>query len=686
MEIFTKTRVFLIAFFLPAFAIAQTDSASFRKMDEVIVTGQHKPQSLKNSVYQVRVINNDRIRLSGANNIQQVLNNQLGFRFSNDNTVGITNVQLNTMGGNNVKILLDGVPMADRYDERVSLSQIDINNIDRIEIVEGPMSVSYGSDAMAGVINVITKKIKPNTFLVNARAQEETAGNEYYPFSYKGVHSQNVNVNFAKNKLMAAIGGSHVDFDGFGGDSFGRGKSWKPKEQWMGNAKLGYTGDLFHVYYRIDGLNENISVRNPINFNNYKAIDQEYITDRFIHQLQGEYSFNNKIQWKGFAAYTDYQRQTKTTRRNFESGNIEPNQAGEDDLSKLKSVSFKSSVQYQVNSKISLQPGIDINHEKASGARIGGSPEINDYAFFVSAEIKPIAGINIRPGLRFSSNSQYEAPPVIPSLNTKFVLNKELDLRIAYGYGFRAPTLRELYLSFYDANHSLIGNKDLKAEYANSINGSLSYAPASLKDYGFTSTVAAFYNAYRNQVQLLQSTTDFTEYTYYNTDKSKTVGGSLENTFKRKNLDMTLGFSYTGYSSSQFEDKSYVKVDQQEFLWTPEVNSNINYSIKKIKSRIGFFYKYIGSKPAFSFGTIGSDQAILLTRTSSYHLADITVTTNIHRNLTTHIGIKNLFDVTDIQNNTITSVIGAHSNAGPQSVSYGRSFFLGLSFNWNKKY
>ncbi len=685
MQIFTKT--FLILFCLQGgvHAYAQTDSTVFKNMEEVVVTGQYNPQSLKKSVYQVHVINQEKIQLSGATNIQQVLNTQLGFRFSNDNTLGISDVKLNGMGGNNVKILLDGVPMVDRYDQRVSLSQIDVNNIDRIEIVEGPMSVSFGSDAMAGVINIITKKNNKDLFSVNALVREETAASEYFPFSYKGVHSQNLNVNYSNNHLVASIGGTHNDLNGFGGDQFGRGKTWKPKEQWLANGKIGYLNDHMNIYYRIDGLKENILVRNPINYNNYKAIDQEYITDRFIHQLQSDYRLNDKIQFNGFVAYTDYQRETRTTRYNFEAGTIEPNQAGEGDVSKLNSIAFKASMQYHLSPKISLQPGVDINHEKASGDRIEGSPEINDYAFFVSAEIKPLTFMSIRPGVRFSSNSVYDAPPVIPSVNTKFVLNKELDLRLAYGRGFRAPSLRELYLTFYDANHSMIGNQDLKAEFSNSVNGSLTFTPASLKNIGFNSTLSGFYTAYRNQIELLQSITNNTDYTYYNTDKSKTVGGSIENVLQLKNLEVGLGVSYVGYSSSQYDDENYVKEDSRELLWTPEINSNFAYRLDKIKTTFGLFYKYTGSKPSFSFGMLDAQNAILLTKTSSYQLADFTAKTDINKFLIVHLGVKNLFDVTTVDNNTIASSNSAHSSAGPLSIGYGRSFFAGLSFKWNKK-
>ena len=148
---------------------------------------------------------------------------------------------------------------------------------------------------------------------------------------------------------------------------------------------------------------------------------------------------------------------------------------GEQDISKFNSFVFRNTLQYQISNKISLQPGIDINREKASGQRILGNPVITDYAAFVSAEIKPTDKINIRPGLRFIKNSVYDAPPVIPSINTKFILSKQLDLRLAYAYGFRSPALRELYFDFVDANHNIVGNPNLKAENSNSFNGSLNW-------------------------------------------------------------------------------------------------------------------------------------------------------------------------------------------------------------------
>ena len=671
--------------FLPFITIAgiAQDSIKAKALNEVVVTGQYKPQSLKNSVYQVGVINNQRINLSGATTVQQVLNNQLGFRFSNDNTLGTTDVQLMGMSGRNVKILLDGVPMVDRGDTRESLSQVDINTIERIEIVEGPMSVSYGSDALAGTINIITKRNAKEGLSATARIQEETAGSEYYPFSYRGVHIQSVALNTKKNNWNFSIGGTHNDHDGVGGDAYGRAKDWKPKEQWLGNFKLGYATSKFNVYYRLDGLDETIVSRGVIG-QNYKAKDQRYISDRLMHQLQGDFHLSNKLQMATVVAYTDYRRKTKTTTHDFQKNSDELSTLpGEQDLSKINSFTFRNTFNYSVSSKLSLQPGIDINREEASGERISGDKSIVDYALFVSSEIKPTAKINIRPGLRFIKNSVYDAPPVIPSINTKFVLNKELDLRLAYGYGFRSPALRELYFTFIDANHNLVGNPDLKAENSNSFNGSLSWMPEGLKKFAFSTTLGGFYNSFRNQINLVQNPNNVNEYSYYNVDRSKTVGGTLNNRIVYKDLDASLGFNWTGYAASFYEEKNYIKQDGREFLWTPEINSNLIYKIRKIKTNVALFYKFVGTKPAFTTGTVNSQPAIVLTKTASYHLADLTATTVVNKYISTTVGVKNLFDVTNVNNTATAGSI--HSSGGARAIGYGRSYFVGLNLQWAKK-
>jgi outer membrane receptor for ferrienterochelin and colicins len=676
-----KNYTVLLGLFLTPALFAQ-DTTHSKALDEVIITGQYKPQSLKKSVYQVRTINAERIRLSGATNVQQVLNTQLGFRFSNDNTLGTTDVQLMGMAGRNVKILLDGIPLIDRGDTRESLNQVDINTIERIEIVEGPMSVSYGSDALAGVINIITKKNSKDNLSVTARLQEETAGSEYYPLSYKGVHMQNVGINYKKNNWALAAGGTHNDNDGFGGDDYGRGKDWKPKEQWMANAKIGYSKNAFNIYYRADALDEDIKSRGVIN--NTKAFDQQYITKKLSHQIQGGYNFNSKLQLATIIGYTDYQRQTKTTIHDFEKNTDELTAGhGEQDIAKFNSFIFRNTLQYQATDKIALQPGIDINREEASGERINGNPVITDYAAFISAEIKPTGKINIRPGLRFTKNSVYDAPPVIPSINSKFVLNAHLDIRLAYAYGFRSPALRELYFDFVDANHNIVGNPGLKAEYSNSFNGSLNWSSAVKNNLHHSASLTGFFNDFNNQIDFAQSATNSNVYTYFNVNKAKTTGATLENRFAWKKLDAAVGLSYIGYYRKLYDDKDYIKLDDKNYLWSPEINTAVSYNVEKIKTKFSLFYKYTGEKPQYVTSNTVNPPVLYIAKIAPYQLADLTVFTTINKFISINAGVKNLFDVLDV-NSTAASSGSMHSGNGALSVSYGRSYFLGLNFQWNK--
>ncbi|MBL0181414.1 MAG: TonB-dependent receptor [Chitinophagaceae bacterium] len=442
----------------------------------------------------------------------------------------------------------------------------------------------------------------------------------------------------------------------------------------------------FNIYYRGDVVNEDIKSRGAINYNNYKSIDQQYISNRFSHQLQAGYNFSKKLQLASIVSYTDYKRRTKTTLHDFENGtDVLTTGAGEQDISRFHSFVFRTSLQYQVSPMLTLQPGIDINREDASGARISGSPVITDYAAFISAEIKPVSWINIRPGLRFIKNSVYDAPPVIPSINSKFILSKNLDLRLAYAYGFRSPALRELYFDFVDVNHNIVGNPNLKAEYSNSFNGSLNWTASSIKNITYSASLGGFFNDFNNQIDFALSSSGSNQYSYFNVNKAKTTGIVLENKLTWKKLDATAGFSYIGFYRQLYDDKDYIKLDSKEYLWSPELNASVSYGVDKIKTKFSLFYKYTGSKPQYVTGTNTAGLDVLyIAKTAAYHLADFTANTTLNKYITVTAGVKNIFDVNNV-NNTAASSGSIHNSGGAVAISYGRSYFVGLNLQWNRK-
>ncbi|WP_442587748.1 TonB-dependent receptor plug domain-containing protein [Pedobacter sp. AW31-3R] len=671
-------------------------SAADHHLKDVVITGQYAPQSLRNSVYQTRIISAEKIRLRAATNLQQVLSTELGFRFSNDMTLGTSNVQLMGMDGRNVKVLLDGVSLVDRNDTRESLNQIDINTIERIEIVEGPLSVSYGSDALAGVINIITKKPGKETLSINARVQEETVGKEYSPFSNEGQHIQHLGGSWQKKGFSVLAGLTHNDFGGFNAPEpleeaasiAAESNRWKPKEQWMANTKLGYSNDKFNVWYRMDYANEHIYAQEAYNPGNFKALKAEYVTNRYTQQVQGDYRFSERLQWNAVAAFSNLQRRTITNIHDYSTGEETLSTAqGTQDMDKFRSATFRSTLQYKLSDRVSFQPGIDINIDHSDGARISGTPTINDYAFFISSEIELLKGLVLRPGLRFISNSVYDAPPAIPSLNTKIRLNEKLDLRFGYANGFRSPALRELYYNFVDASHKIYGNENLKAETSDSFNASLTLTEMNAQATHFRSVLNGFYNIFHDRIDYAVDTVDPTATTLLNINTYKTTGGTWENTVFSDNFQFSLGFSVIG-TYNQYSENAAQYGETPEFVWTPEVNSNLSYTFKKLGgTTVNLAYKFLGRKPVYQL--IAADgthpEYVRLAKTGSFSMADLMFTKKIGNSLTLNAGVNNLLNVTTVSNTAANTGVAHSSGEGPVIMNYGRSYVLGLNFNWTKK-
>lgn len=658
-----------------------------QELAQVVVTGQHKPQSAKNSIFNVRTISPEKIRLSNATTIQQVLMTEPGIRFNNDLTLGTADIELMGMSGRNIKILVDGIPMLDRSDTRESLNQIDINLVERIEIVEGPMSVVYGSDALAGVINIITKKHNLSNLGIVAKIQEETVGKEYEPFSGKGNHHKSLAFNWTKGNFSVNAGLTSNDFGGWNtpaktasiAEVSAIKSLWKPKEQYLENISLGYQKSNFNIWYRLLAMQEDIDTRYGINPNNYIAKLQTYKTKRFNHQLQSNWKLSNHSSLEMMAGVTDLSRRTITKLHNYETNTSAlSTDAGEQDVAKFDNIFFRTTLRQYLTDNLSLQPGIEFNQESATGARIKGNPQINDYAAFISAEYTPTSYLSIRPGVRYIKNSVYDAPKFVPAINTKININSALDLRMSFAKGYRAPALRELYFDFFDASHSILGNENLKAEHSTSWNAGLSWNKVKTSNYEFNSTLSGFYNIFKDRIDYAIDANNPTVTTLMNVDRYKTTGFTLDNTASYKNFKGRIGFTYLGRYNRLTENNNQVP----DFAWSPEINSDLSYFFEKWDASASFYIKYTGKRPSYQTDNT-APEGYKLTYIGNMTWADLMLNKKLIKGLDINVGIKNLFDVTN-QTNSSTLSGGAHSSSTSINTSYGRSYVLGLTYNWKK--
>jgi len=656
--------------------------------DEVIVTGQYTPQPLKQSVYKVKTIGATQIKMKAATNILTLLNNEIGFHFSPDNTLGETDTKIMGVGGSRVKVLIDGVPLADRDALKQSLTQIDINSIEKIEIVEGPMSVIYGTDALAGVINIVTKKSfkGQHHFSVIAKIQEETVSNTYTPFVDDGIHHESVIVNWNNKNWRASAYITRNNFGGFADTALFPAKIFRPKEQVLGGGTVGYKNTHVNIWYRVDYLNEEIISASPMNINTGLSFRQYYITNRTTHLAQASWHINKKLKLNSSISFQNYQRNTESYTKNYQNGTSIKNDNPQDilngywDKTNFKTWFIRNTIAYTVSPKFSLQPGFEIKHDYTTGQRIEGKPYITDYSLFVSSEFSPNTMFKIRPGVRFSKNSVYDAPPIIPSINTKIQFTKNIDARISYGRGFRAPILRELYFKFEDVNHKIFGNASLKAETSNSFNAALTYTNTFSKNKTIQTTLSGFLNNYNNFIELFQKGSTDT-FSYFNINKYKTAGITLENSFAiQSSLTASVGFSYIGYFN-EYENKNIAPQNNLSDTWSPEISSSIVYKFNKLKANIALYYKFTGEIPTYILDEVGN---VYLSKREAFHWADVSVTKEFFKYFTLQGGVKNLFNVTKL-NNSQTNTSGVHSSGSSVNYAYGRSYFLSLIIQWSKK-
>ena len=249
-----KTILSLLTFsVMGIFRAQKADSIAMQNIDEVVITGQYNPQSINKSIYKVEVIGASQIKNMGATTVADVLSQNLNIMIVSDTANGNAYANILGLGGAYTKVLIDNIPVVndEGLGNLIDLSKISADNIEKIEIVRGSMGVEYGSNAIAGVINIITKKNFHKKFTANFTLQEESVSSGYNWYQKgKGRHIQSLNLNYKfSDKLQIGFDINHNDFKGFDGDKKGyrffdetlnglRGYQWQPKNQLNANAYL----------------------------------------------------------------------------------------------------------------------------------------------------------------------------------------------------------------------------------------------------------------------------------------------------------------------------------------------------------------------------------------------------------------------------------------------------------------
>lgn len=661
-------------------------SALTNRLDEVVVTGQFEPQSIDRSVHTVKAINRERIEAQGAVDLADVLSNNLNITLTPDKGSGRTGISMLGLDGQYVKILLDGIPVpsVNGNGNNVDITQINMNSIERVEIVEGPMAVSYGANAAAGVINLISKFTPHNS----VSFQEETVGNEYGLSS--GRHIQNINLGTRLGERLVLLADyQRNDFQGFRNGFLGeeytgvdgqRGFDWHPKEQHSASASLRYKTERTRMNYRFGYFTQRLEMYSRIVFpdehpfsgiSNPFALDDRNQTNRWGHNLtlQGKFGHMN---YNVVSSFTGVEATQSTYRHRIETGAEE--EVINEDISLLNSFTSRGIVNNFTDSQYDFELGYEYTWEKVDGANVEeGTQSIDNIAAFASLELTPIEAITFRHGIRTIYNSLHSAP-IIYSTNVKYKTPFNMDVRLAFGRSYRTPNVTELYFYFVDANHDVQGNANLDPEDGNGVSLDLKQNFSFGESVGFT-TFKIFRNDIQDQIALAVVSDAPLRFQYINIYRFKSKGISFNNRFELPNLTINAGASYIGRFNQLSEDEDSLK----DFLFSTEVNLNATYTFNAPKVSLALFYKHTGPVNQYVLDDESGD--FRQGTTDSFNWLDYTTTWNLSDHIQFRGGIRNIFNITDV--NTTSGEAGAHSDA-PTAVglTYGRSYFLRVAYTF----
>jgi outer membrane receptor for ferrienterochelin and colicins len=696
-----------------AVSIAQgvpADTIKPIQMDEVVVTGQFEPQSLKKSVHNVRVITREDIVRQAGNNLADVLNQYINISVQANGTTGRSTVSMFGLDSQYFKIMVDNIPLVSEtgLGNNIDLTQINLDDIERIEIIEGSMGVTHGANAVSGILNIITKKTAATSWEISATLQEETVGNEYSWFD-KGRHIQSFKVSHnISDKWLVSVGANRNDLAGYFGDKKGKDyrfsdglrgySSWLPKEQLATNAIVSYNKDNFRLFYKFDYYNEEVSFYNSIveptiDFQEFYSRDNRSYTKRFFHHLNAYGKLFSQLVYNISLSQQTQERERENFNYYILSG-LEGYNNRQVYLSRDVLYSTGSLSNFFNSKKYNLQVGYEAVNEKGYASMLAGTynnglasvdKTFENYDIYASSEIEVSEKLSLRPGFRYSFQSLFEDQYAL-SFGARYLFKHNIELRGTVGKSYRTPTFDEMYTYFVDSNHDLQGNENLIPEQSISYEANIKKATYYESGLLMNNSLSVSYLDVDDRIENVLVSSDPRQiFRYENIDKYRMWNFAASNSFKYKNFDGRLGLSLLGISQ-KIDAAAAGAVSDDRFLFSFLMNANVGYTIAPWKTLVSLYYKYTGPMQQFVERSDSANNTVfVLSEFEGYSLLDGSVRKSFFNNqFDVTLGARNLFNVNSLRTTVSDGTTGVHSGASDsQSVAYGRSYFLKLTYNLN---
>ena len=654
-----KKIVLAIGLWLLAFCLSAQSVQKEAALQEVVVTGTGTQHLLKDAPVQTEVISHRQLQQFAGKSIEDILSGLTASFAFNENDMG-SHLQMNGLGNSYVLILVDGRRLHGDNGGENDLSLIDPHNIEKIEIVKGASSALYGSDAIAGVINIITRKHREQGLMLENTTRVGSYGDirqhngialNYGKFSsYTNFQLQHS--DGWQNTSEEALSQTEYHITDSRNKTVNRHTNWQLAEhltyQLTPKIELYADGSIYWKrIYRPCGKHPGVDV---------KTYDMQY--NNASISAGGKWKLNETdvitldADWKRHAykyVYTD-----TTLTDGYVNGrftNYFPYFPGDKELQsdqRLTQISLKGV--FALPYEQMLSAGFDYRYDwlEAPMRVKGGKATDNTQAIYVQDEWALLNPLYLTAGLRLTRNEGF-GTRLTPKLSAMLKLG-ELRLRATWSQGYKTPTPKELhyqYIRNMNGVYLYLGNTDLKAQTSNYFGVSAEYTLGHL-----TMTLSGYYNKVDNMIALVTIPTSeapgdlIVQYDpmrvrqYQNMEDAKTYGIDFTARYQTKHFTAGGSYSYLDTKAHQYDSDHDV---MQEVTIDGMAHHKANWYVTWNHDFSKLYHLGIGI-----YGRMSSKRYYQIDGNGKgYQIWRLATTHQFGKNLRLEAGIDNIFNYID---------------------------------------
>ena len=569
-------KILFLALCVHFTAFAQVDTTQQVNLEEVVVTGTGTQHLLKDAPVQTEVISGKALQGYAGKSIEDILGGLTASFAFNQDDMG-SQMQLNGLGNSYILILIDGKRIHGDVGGQNELSLIDPHNIDKIEIVKGASSALYGSDAIAGVVNIITKKHRDEGVLLE---------NTTRVGSYGDVRQHN-GLSLRYGKVSSYTNFQLQHSDGWQNTSVehtlpteppitdSRNKTVNRHTNWQVAERLTYLpAQGWELYaegstywkriYRVSGHHPHYDVKTwDMEYHNASASVGGKWQRSKTDYISLDVDWNRHAYYYYYTATTlveDYDKSAGTPYYPYFPYLPDQKELQSDQQRTMATLKGVFSLPY----KNLLSAGVEYRYDWLNApTRVkGGKASDWTAAVYFQDEFNLVPNVNITAGLRFNLNEAFGAK-FTPKVSAMWKPASAWRLRATWSQGFKTPAIRELFYRYVrqmSGTYLYLGNKDLKPQSSNyfSVSGEYSHS-------GLNITVTGYYNKVKDMIALVtipnyQAPDEYIiQYDptktrqYQNIEDAKTMGVDVNVRYNWREFAFGLGYSYLNTDANQYD-------------------------------------------------------------------------------------------------------------------------------------